>query len=61
MEKLDHILERVFPYAGRIGVTSPPDEEGSFIAEQLVPVRAGESIAQLYRFPANAARTWLTR
>lgn len=54
-EQLETILERVFPYARRIAVTTPVNKDGEFIAELLLPVRNGESVAQLYRFPINAS------
>lgn len=48
-------LERLFPFARVIEVLETAPEDGSFIAEMMLPVRAGESVVQLYRFPQNLA------
>lgn len=44
-------LERVFPFARKIEVTVPLEADGSFLAEMVLPVKHGESVAQLYRYP----------
>lgn len=53
MPTLEEKLERVFPFARRIDVTVPAQDDGSFVAELALPVREGVSRVQLYRYPAQ--------
>lgn len=46
-------LRYVFPYARRIDVVVPEEDDGSFVAEMVLPVRHGESVVQVYRFQAD--------
>lgn len=47
-------LEDVFPYARSIKALVPEQADGSFVAEVLLPVKDGESVVQVYRFPHDA-------
>lgn len=56
MEDLLSVLERAFPFARRLDVTIPLTDDGSFLAEMVLPVRLGESTVQVYRHPATSQR-----
>jgi hypothetical protein len=51
--ELMEALRCAFPFARRVSVLVPVEDDGSFVAEMVLPVRAGESTVQLYRFPAT--------
>lgn len=46
-------LRYVFPYARSIVVVAPEEDDGSFVAELVLPVKKGESVVQVYRFPVD--------
>ena len=46
-------LRHVFPYARSIVVVAPEEDDGSFVAELVLPVKNGESVVQVYRFPVD--------
>lgn len=46
-------LRYVFPYARSIVVVAPEEDDGSFVAELVLPVKNGESVVQVYRFPVD--------
>jgi hypothetical protein len=46
-------LRYVFPYARSIDVVVPQEEDGSFVAELVLPVKNGDSVVQVYRFPGD--------
>lgn len=47
-------LDRVFPSARGMEVTVPVEEDGSFLAGIVLPVKHGESVVQIYRYPSTA-------
>ena len=47
-------LDRVFPSARGVEVTVPVEEDGSFLAGIVLPVKHGESVVQIYRYPSTA-------
>lgn len=51
MPDLHAALERLFPFARKIEITVPFEDDGSFLVELVLPVREGESAVQVYRFP----------
>ena len=51
---LQEKLEWLFPFARRIDILVPAQGDGSFVAQLRAPMRAGESVIQVYRYPANA-------
>jgi hypothetical protein len=48
-------LEAAFPFARSIDLILE-DEDGSFLAEMVLPVKHGESTVQLYRYPQEIVR-----
>ena len=46
-------LRYVFPYARTVDVVVPEEEDGSFVAELVLPVKNGDSVVQVYRFPVD--------
>ena len=46
-------LRYVFPYARTVNVVVPQEEDGSFVAELVLPVKGGDSVVQVYRFPGE--------
>jgi hypothetical protein len=54
-------LRFVFPYARRADVVVPEEEDGSFVVELVLPVKNGESVVQVYRFPAMKTSSAMRR
>lgn len=52
--ELTDALEDAFPFARAVTVLVPVEDDGSFVVELVLPVRAGESTLRLGRLPTPA-------
>ncbi len=52
--RLEAALDRLFPFAGAIDVTVPLADDGSFLAELVLPAKVGQTRLQLCRVPAGS-------